>query len=402
MASVMPETSIFSSDIAAVARIDAVPIILNMVKHVTGMRFAAVARVTDEHWVALAVDDSLDFGLKPGGELVLESTICHEIRQDGQPVIFTHASEHPLYANHHTPKTYQLESYASIPIITGNGEFFGTLCAIDTVPAHFDENAVLKTLGLFAQLIAMHLDLRGDLEKSENALADATEAGRLREQFIAVLGHDLRTPLSAIRMSADLLESKLGDRRERGLAGAIRKSSQRMGSLIEDVLDFARGRLGGGIPVRRSVVDDLQSVFDSVVAEIQASEPDILIHQNMEIPSGIYCDPTRIGQLLSNLLGNAVRHGAREHPIEVAAKLDGNEFVLSVANQGTCIPEALMPLLFQPFKRSEGGQRGEGLGLGLYIASQILEGHKGTLSASSSPDQGTCFVARFPARLDKV
>lgn len=395
----MSENDAFTQDIAAVARIDAVPIILDMVKHVTGMRFAAVARVTDAHWVALAVDDSINFGLKPGGELLLESTICHEIRQSRQPVVFTHASEHPVYAQHHTPKTYQLESYASIPIVTADGEFFGTLCAIDTVPAHFDECAVLKTLGLFAQLIAMHLDLRSDLEKSENALADATQAGRLREQFIAVLGHDLRTPLSAIRMSADLLESRLEDKRERGLASAIRKSSQRMGALIEDVLDFARGRLGGGIPVRRTRVDDLQGVFSSVIAEIQASEPEVHIEQDFTIPDDIYCDPTRIGQLLSNLVGNAVTHGTRESPVRVVAKTENDDVVLSVTNHGACIPAALMPLLFQPFKRSDGGQRGEGLGLGLYIASQILEGHGGTLSVSSSADQGTCFVARFPARL---
>jgi len=214
----MPDTFAFAQDIASVAKIDAVPIILSMVKHVTGMRFAAVARVTDRRWVVCAVDDSIDFGLQPGGELVLESTICHEIRQKRQPVLFTHASEHPVYSLHHTPKTYQLESYASIPIVKANGEFFGTLCAIDTVPAHFDENAVLKTLTLFAQLIAMQLDLQQDLERSESALADATEAGRLREQFIAVLGHDLRTPLSAIRMSADLLETRLDDKRERSLA----------------------------------------------------------------------------------------------------------------------------------------------------------------------------------------
>ncbi|MGH8416397.1 MAG: GAF domain-containing sensor histidine kinase [Pseudomonas sp.] len=396
----MPDTFAFAQDIASVAKIDAVPIILSMVKHVTGMRFAAVARVTDRRWVVCAVDDSIDFGLQPGGELVLESTICHEIRQKRQPVLFTHASEHPVYSLHHTPKTYQLESYASIPIVKANGEFFGTLCAIDTVPAHFDENAVLKTLTLFAQLIAMQLDLQQDLERSESALADATEAGRLREQFIAVLGHDLRTPLSAIRMSADLLETRLDDKRERSLASAIRKSSQRMGALIEDVLDFARGKLGGGIPVRRTMVDDLQSVFNSVVAEICASEPDTQIHQNMVIPSGIYCDPARIGQLLSNLLGNAVKHGTREFPIEVTTHMDGGEFVLSVTNQGVCIPEASMPLLFEPFKRSEAGSREEGLGLGLYIAAQIMNGHRGTLSVSSSIEQGTCFVARFPARLE--
>jgi len=396
----MPDISPLAHDIASVARIDAVPVILSMVKHVTGMRFAAIARVTDRRWVACAVDDAISFGLEPGGELVLESTICHEIRQSHQPVLFTHASEHPFYSQHHTTRTYHLESYASIPIIKADGEFFGTLCAIDTLPAHFDENAVLKTLTLFAQLIAMHLDMQQNLEKSEHELADATEVGRLREQFIAVLGHDLRTPLSAIRMSADLLESRLEDTRQRGLASAIRKSSQRMGALIEDVLDFARGKLGGGIPVRRTVVDDLQGVFTSVMAEICASEPEVKIHQSMAIPCGVYCDPARIGQLLSNLLGNAVKHGSRQFPIELSTRMEDSDLVVSVTNQGPCIPEASMPLLFQPFKRSEASSREEGLGLGLYIAAQIVNGHRGTLSVSSSDEQGTCFIARFPAGVE--
>ncbi len=104
----------FIPDIEAISSIDAVPVILSMVKHLTGMRFAAVARVTERNWVACAVDDSIDFGLKPGGELVLESTICHEIRQHQQPVIFGHASAHPIFSRHHTPQTYGLESYISI------------------------------------------------------------------------------------------------------------------------------------------------------------------------------------------------------------------------------------------------------------------------------------------------
>ena len=391
-----------SAELAVISEIEATSSLLRLVTRLTGLRFAAIAKVTEASWTACAVYDEIQFGLEPGHQLKLETTFCNELRQHRQPIVINEVATDPVYAEHPITKMYGFQSYFSLPIIFPNGDFFGTLCAIDTVPAHFDETAVLKTLGLFAQLIAMHLDLSGDLEKSENALADATEAGRLREQFIAVLGHDLRTPLSAIRMSADLLESRLSDRRERGLASAIRKSSQRMGALIEDVLDFARGKLGGGIPVRRTVVDDLESVFDTVLAEIQASEPDARINRSMTIASGVYCDPARIGQLLSNLLGNAVKHGDRKHPVEVVATTDGSEFVLSVANQGASIPATLIPLLFQPFKRSEGGQRGEGLGLGLYIAAQILEGHNGTLSVSSSPDQGTCFVARFPVRLEKV
>ncbi|MEJ5058974.1 MULTISPECIES: GAF domain-containing sensor histidine kinase [unclassified Pseudomonas] len=388
----------FSLDIEAVRSIEAVPVILSMVRHLTGMRFAAVARVTEENWVACAVDDAIDFGLKPGGELVLESTICHEIRQHRQPVIFGHASEHPVFSSHHTPRTYGLESYISIPIIKANGDFFGTLCAIDSVPANLDEPAIAKTLTLFAQLIAMSLDTQNNLEKAKAALVDANENGRLREQFIAVLGHDLRTPLSAIRMSADLLETKIEDKRSLKLISAIRNSSTRMGHLIENVLDFARGRLGSGIPIKRQLVDDLERVLRLTVDEVQASHPRVSVVHSLELPAGVYCDPLRISQLLSNLLGNAVTHGSRDTCVNVRAYTEADEVVISVTNQGTPIPAELMPLLFQPFTRSEAGKRGEGLGLGLYIASQITAAHNGALSVTSTQESGTCFVARFPAR----
>ena len=397
----MPQTD-FSSDLQAIGSIDAVPVILSMVKHTTGMRFAAVARVTESKWIACAVDDSIDFGLLPGGELVLESTICHEIRQHHQPVIFGHASQHPLFSTHHTPKTYGLESYISIPIIKADGEFFGTLCAIDSVPANLDDPAIEKTLTLFAQLIAMSLDTQGHLHATKTALADANELGRLREQFIAVLGHDLRTPLSAIRMSADLLQSKAEDKRSRTLLSAIRTSSVRMGVLIENILDFARGRLGSGIPVQRKLVDDLQQTLRQTLEEIQVAYPQATFIDSLEVPTGVYCDPLRISQLLSNLLGNAVTHGSTAEPIVLKAFAEGDEMVISLTNQGAPIPPALMPLLFEPFSRSEAGQRNEGLGLGLYIAGQIANAHNGTLTVTSDSEAGTCFVARFPARFKWV
>ena len=395
----MPYPSDLSYDISTIAKVEAVPLILNMVKHVTGMRFAAIARVTETRWVACAVDDSIDFGLMPGGELVLETTICHEIRQHHKPVIFKHASEHPVYSAHHTPRTYGLESYVSIPIIRTNGDFFGTLCAIDEVPARFDEDAVCKTLTLFAQLIAVQLDVLADLEAKTIELANAAETGIVREQFIAVLGHDLRSPLSAIRMSADLLEAKLPAGREQQLAIAIRQSSQRMNHLIEDVLDFSRAKLGGGIPVKRTLVDNLGDVFTAVINEIMMSHPNVTIRQEVVISPGVFCDAGRMGQLLSNLLGNAVAHGARDCPIDVSASMQENHIVLSVMNHGPEIPDVLLPLLFQPFKRAAGG-RGEGLGLGLYIASQIVAGHNGTLSVTSTPEDGTRFIARFPGTLE--
>lgn len=386
----------FALDVEAIHAIPAVPVILSMVKHMTGMRFAAIARVTESHWVACAVDDSINFGLKPGGELVLESTICHEIRQHHQPVVFGHASADPHFATHHTPLTYGLESYISIPIILPDDRFFGTLCAIDSVPADLSDPAIVKTLTLFAQLIAMSLDTQGHLDSARAELNDANENGRLREQFMAVLGHDLRTPLSAIRMSADLLATKTEDKRSQGLVAAIRQSSIRMGALIENVLDFARGRMGGGIPVKCQATDDLPDVLKATVDEIRASHPQATFNEAIDLNGSVYCDPLRISQLLSNLLGNAVTHGSLASPIDLHIWQESDQVIISVMNHGAPISPRLMPLLFEPFTRSEAGGRGEGLGLGLYIASQIASAHHGTLTVSSSAQLGTCFIARFP------
>jgi len=398
----MSNISQFDRDIKNIAKIDAVPLILSMVKQTTGMRFATVARVTEANWVACAVNDSIDFGLEPGSELAIDTTFCNQIRQNRQPVIFKHASEHSIYATHPIPKLYQLESYVSVPIVRSNDEFFGTLCAIDNIPAHFDEETVLATLGLFAQLIGVQLDMQEAQEKAEIALSNEAETGRLREQFIAVLGHDLRSPLTAIGMSAELLEGKLTIERDRGLATSIKQSATRMGALIEDVLDFSRARMGGGIPVKRVLTDQLTYAFTSVINEVALSHPNVSIKHHIATPPQSFCDAGRMGQLLSNLLVNAVSHGSKESPVEVSAIVENGNVVLAVTNQGVTIPPAQMALLFHPFTRSEAGGRGEGLGLGLYIAAQIVAGHNGTLSVSSTPEAGTCFTARFPSLLEDV
>ena len=392
----------FSADLHAVHSIDAVPTILKLVKHLTGMRFAAVARVTDTHWVACAVDDSIDFGLQPGSELTLESTICHEIRQHRRPVIFGRASLHPVFSQHHTPRIYGLESYVSIPIITGDGQFFGTLCAIDSVPADLESPELKQTLTLFAQLIAMSLDSQRDLIATKTALDVANEHGRLRDQFVAVLGHDLRTPLSAIRMSADLLESRATEKPSAKLITAIRDSANRMGLLIENVLDFARGRMGGGIPVKRQRVDDLADVLKRAIREVEVSHPDAILVDSLAVPAGIYCDALRLSQLLSNLVGNAVTHGDKTAPVHVNSWSQDGEIFISVLNQGAPIANQLLPFLFEPFTRSEAGLHGEGLGLGLYIASQIAKAHGGTLTVTSTLEAGTTFTTRFPANIKWV
>lgn len=143
-------------DLDAVAAVPGLHPLLEAVIRATGMRFAAVARVTDQRWTACAVYDLIDFGLRPGQDLELETTICNEIRQHHRTVHFDRASVHPLFAGHPTPAMYGFESYISVPILRADGSFFGTLCALDPEPALLDA-ATVQALELFAEAIGRRL-----------------------------------------------------------------------------------------------------------------------------------------------------------------------------------------------------------------------------------------------------
>src|SRR3954466_10226785 len=120
-----------AADIERVKQIPIVPTMLDVVCETTGMGFAAIARVTNEKWITCGVRDDINFGLIPGSELQLETTICNEIRDSRQPVIIDHVDKDEHFRRYHTPLMYGFQSYISMPIILKNGEFFGTLCAID-------------------------------------------------------------------------------------------------------------------------------------------------------------------------------------------------------------------------------------------------------------------------------
>ena len=391
----MIDQQAIARDIAAIHRIDVVPGILKTVADITGMRFTAVARVTDARWIACAVRDEIAFGLEPGGELALETTICNEIRNSGRSVIFGQASLHPVFSTHQTPALYGFESYVSVPIARQDGTFFGTLCAIDPLPAKLDDPHLLQTLQLFAQLIGSQLDLQDRLVETDRALGAARDLARLREQFIAVLGHDLRNPLSAIDGGTRLLQHTVEGDRPRKVLQMIRGSAARMSGLIDNILDFARGRLGGGIDVSCDSEHALAPVVHQVVDELRASHPTRTIDADIALSRSIGCDPGRIAQLLSNLLGNALTHGDPGAPIAVRARIHGDAFELSVTNVAEPIPPDVLARLFHPFARGEVRPNQQGLGLGLYIASQIATAHGGTLAADSTAER-TRFTFLMP------
>ena len=384
------------ADIESIAKIPAVLHILEIVCRTTGMGFSAIARVTTDKWITCAVLDHINFGLTPGSELQLETTICNEIRQHQQPVVIDHVAEDKDFANHHTPLKYGFQSYISVPIVLKNGDFFGTLCAIDPKPANLNNPSILGMFRMFADLIAFHLDALAQNANSVGSLQKERENGELREQFIAMLGHNLRNPLNAISNSAQLLAKLSHENRTQRLVNIIKDSSFRMNGLIENMLDFASGRLGGGISITRTPDEDLEHVLIQVIEEMQAISPGRKIRMDFDMIHPVSADGKRIAQLFSNLLGNALTYSPADATIEITALSSEDGFQLSVANPGKAIPAAAMERLFQPFSRGEVEPNQKGLGLGLYIASEIAKAHGGSLTVSSDVNE-TRFILSLPS-----
>ena len=168
-----------------------------------------------------------------------------------------------------------------------------------------------------------------------------------------------------------------------------------MAVLIDNVLDFARGRLGGGLPVERNEGESLDPVLEQVIAELRASWPERAIEASLAALSPVRCDAHRIAQLFSNLLANALAHGSAAGPVGVRAATTPGQFELSVTNPGKPIPPATLERLFLPFSRTSGKPGQQGLGLGLYIASEIARAHDGSIEVSSTATE-TRFTFRMP------
>lgn len=220
------------------------------------------------------------------------------------------------------------------------------------------------------------------------------ETAELREQFIAILGHDLRNPLASIAAAARMLRKEEQTDRATKILDLMQGSVIRMSGLIDNVLDFARGQLGGGITLKRQV-EDLEPILRQVIDELRSSHPDRAIEVSIEFDGPINCDSGRIGQLVSNLLGNALTHGTPDEPVRFSAATGEQRLELWIANGGAPISSDAMTGLFQPFFKGEAGTSQRGLGLGLHIASEIARAHGGTIMVSSD-DEGTRFTFVMP------
>jgi len=221
-----------------------------------------------------------------------------------------------------------------------------------------------------------------------------------KEMFLAVLGHDLRTPLGAVLMSSQfMLDSGGLVEPNLTLTARIARSTRRMNQMVEDLLDFTRSQLGSGVPIARAPMD-MGKVVRQAVDEMEAARPDTLFQMST---AGDLCGPwdeARMSQVLTNLLGNAAQHGAADKPISVRTHGEARDVVVVVHNFGRVIPKSEIYGIFSPFKLLKAGvpaQRdSSNLGLGLFIADLIVKAHSGTIDVTSSADAGTFFTIRLP------
>ncbi|MCC6533163.1 MAG: hybrid sensor histidine kinase/response regulator [Burkholderiales bacterium] len=259
--------------------------------------------------------------------------------------------------------------------------------AVDFLHKPFDPRILRSKVDVFVELFAQRRRLSEQLLELKNAL-------RLNEMFGAVLGHDLRNPLHAIALSAELLVRQSTDPNVIALGERIRGSAKRMARMIEQLLDLARIR-SGGLALNTSELD-LARVLAPILDELVGprNQGRVTLHSRGDTTAAF--DADRLSQVFSNLVGNALQHGDRSSPVSVS--LDGSEpdrLLVEVRNRGTIAPEH-MHTLFEPFKSAKPGAGG--LGLGLYIAKQLAEAHGASLQAASDAEGYTSFVVSLPRR----
>ena len=239
---------------------------------------------------------------------------------------------------------------------------------------------------------------------AESAVWYTEKMAQTREQFLDILGHDLRDPLNSILVGATMLtKSETLDVRHVGVATRIFNSAGRMNRMVSDLLDLTRTRLGVGIPVTPKPTD-LTPVCQQVVAELEAIHPDCRLQFESKGDLHGEWDSDRLSQVVSNLVANALQYGCEDGPVRVVAQAHADEVVLRVHNDGPPISEDAMKKIFEPMVRQptqNGDKHTTGLGLGLYIAREIVTAHGGTIAVASAEKEGTTFTVQIPRRLSK-
>lgn len=235
-------------------------------------------------------------------------------------------------------------------------------------------------------------------------LAEKARIQEFQERFVAILGHDLRNPLSAIDMGVSLLRQRAADRGDEvasRVLARMQSSSRRMTRMVEQILDLTRTRLAGGLGITPATMDLLPTI-NVVVEELRTAQPGCIIEVEGEASVSGAWDRDRLARVFSNLIGNAIHHGDRTRPVRVLVEAEGDCVIVTIHNYGPPIPESVRAELFSPWRRGVRDSRTsetEGLGLGLYISREIVRGHAGDIDVTSSAEHGTTFRVKLPRNL---
>jgi len=433
----LPDTEhTFQSDIDNISRIKMIPGMLEVICLSTGMGFAAVARVTEDRWITCSVKDDINFGLKPGDELEIKTTICNEIRHDNTAVVIDHVAKDPLFHDHHTPAMYGFQSYISVPIIQKDGTFFGTLCAIDPHPHTLNTPATTGMFNLFAELIAFHLNaideidsgktqlqhqknFNAELEKKvkertvelEDTNISLEKMNKELQSFAYISSHDLQEPLRKIQTFASLIAEKEIDSLTtvgKDYFNRMRNAAERMQTLINDLLAYSRA----DNDIRKFEITDLKAIIESVKDDLTEE----LHSKNGIVAIGEMCDvniiPFQFRQLMYNLISNAIKFTKPDQAplIEIRSQIAEGKFLknknllpnsyychITITDNGIGFPQEYNERIFELFQRLHSRTVYDGTGIGLAIVKKIIDNHNGYIAAKGELDQGATFDIFLPA-----
>lgn len=400
-------------DIERVNRILIIPTLLDVICQTTGMGFAAVARVTETRWITCSVRDDIQFGLVPGSELQIQTTICNEIRGSVQPVVIDHVSENELFCNHHTPLMYGFQSYISYPIVLKTGEFFGTLCAIDPAPAQLDNPKIRGLFTAFSDLISFHLQQVQLLEESDYAVRNLsrqlTTSMDENRQYRHISSHTLQEPLRKLRVFSGLLVDALAvseTEKAQHLAIRINNGAERFSNLLKDLSSFS------------SLQED-NSAFQAIDLEYIVGAVKIELLEKLELKKArvhtgilptVMGAPQQLEQLFFHLFDNAIKFSSPDRPLVVSVSCqpytqlesglglleDSSYIKIQVTDNGIGIDQSQLETIFDMFSQLPSQHEQQGVGIGLSICRKIIRNHNGQITIKSNVGKGTTVSIVLP------
>ena len=424
----------FTKDISDINRIEIVPTLLNVICQTTGMRFAAIARVTEDRWVTCSVHDEILFGLKPGDELKIETTLCNEVRQLNKTIVIDHVAEDEDYRDHHTPAMYGFQSYISVPIIRRDGSLFGTLCAIDPKPNTLKTPAVTGMFELYAELISFHLNAIDQVQQQtktiesqkefsdllEQEVAQRTEAFKQQnltlqklnaelESFAFISSHQMQEPLRKIQTFSNLITEQQDNLTDTGKIyfKKIENMATLMRTLINDLLSYSKIK----VDTINLEVTPLTTIIEAVKTDLDKEIKTGGISIELKQTANVKVMPVQFRLLIYNIIHNAVKFAAHDRALQIEISCtitsnttvnnvlkDGRNYVhIRIADNGIGFDQKYNEQIFEIFQKLNTKEAYDGNGIGLTLAKRIAENHEGDITAEGKPGEGAVFNIYIPA-----